>query len=49
MFNILEYSDNKFKSCSQLQDSLVGHVYSDPVAVINSEDWDEDGIPDNMT
>ena len=23
-------------------------VYSDPVAVINSEDWDEDGIPDNI-
>ena len=23
-------------------------IYSDPVSVINSEDWDEDGIPDNI-
>ena len=47
--NILDYSDNKFRVMLTTPGFACGDtIYSDPVTVINSEDWDEDGIPDNI-
>ena len=47
--NILDYSDNKFRVMLTTPGFACGDtIYSDPVSVINSEDWDEDGIPDNI-
>ena len=45
--NILDYSDKKFRvELSTPGFSCGDTIYSDPVMLINSEDWDEDGIPD---
>ena len=47
--NILDYSDNKFRVMLTTPGFACGDtIYSNPVTVINSEDWDEDGIPDNI-
>ena len=47
--NILNYSDNKFRVMVTTPGFACGDtIYSNPVSVINSEDWDEDGIPDNI-
>ena len=47
--NITDYVANKFRVMLTTPAFACGDtVYSVPVMIINSEDWDEDGIPDNI-
>jgi len=47
--NILDYSANNFRVMLTTPGYACGDtVYSVPVMVVNSTDWDEDGIPDNI-